>query len=146
MTEPAQNPYVGPVAFRRNDTRGLFGRDDDLRRLMIQFVAQRIVLLYSPSGAGKTSLVQARMIPALESRDFLVRPVIRVNREPQDRSFNVNRFIYSTIHSLEMEASAPGETRQGHPAGPGMYIVRVHVGGTVLHAKLFRAASSHAHH
>ena len=39
-----------------------------------------------------------------------------------------------------------GETKQGTPAGPGMYLVRVQVGSKTLLAKLFRAASSHEHH
>ena len=101
MSEKAPNPYVGPVPYERYDKRGLYGRDGDLRRLAILFIAQRIVLLYSPSGAGKTSLVQARLIPAMEMEGFEVLPVIRFNRRPVDGSEAINPFIYSTIHSLE---------------------------------------------
>ena len=40
------------------------------------------VLLYSPLGTGKTSLIQAALVPALRERDLLVRRPIRVNLDP----------------------------------------------------------------
>ncbi|HEX5692247.1 MAG TPA: hypothetical protein VFX76_19665, partial [Roseiflexaceae bacterium] len=44
-------------------------------------IAERIVLLHSPSGAGKTSLVKAGLIKPLETQKFRVLPVIRVGGE-----------------------------------------------------------------
>ena len=38
------------------------------------------MLLYSPSGAGKTSLIQAALIPRLTSAEFTVLPVMRVSQ------------------------------------------------------------------
>ncbi|MGH2618326.1 MAG: hypothetical protein ACRDJC_24105 [Thermomicrobiales bacterium] len=72
------NPYVGPRAFTRKDT--LFGRDVEKVNLLDLLISERIVLLYSPSGAGKTSLIQAGIVPALEEERFRPLPVIRVNR------------------------------------------------------------------
>ena len=105
----------GPSPFERNDKRGFYGRGDDLRRLAILFIAQRIVLLYSPSGAGKTSVVQARLIPALEMEGFEVLPVVRVSQRQADGSDEINSFIYSTIHSLEEEREN-GETFESFSA------------------------------
>jgi hypothetical protein len=42
-----------------------------LRELLNFLLSQRIVLLYSPSGDGKTSLVQAGLIPNLDTHTFL---------------------------------------------------------------------------
>ena len=70
------NPYVGPASFRSGDP--LYGRDQEREDLVDLLVAERIVLLYSPSGAGKTSLIQAALIPALRNDGFEVLPVIRV--------------------------------------------------------------------
>ena len=50
--------------------------------LLDLLIAERIVLLYSPSGAGKTSLIQAALIPRLEKEGFQVLPVMRVSLEP----------------------------------------------------------------
>jgi hypothetical protein len=47
------NPYVGPRAFRTGEA--LYGRGRELNELMNLLIAERIVLLHSPSGAGKSS-------------------------------------------------------------------------------------------
>ncbi len=62
----ADNPWPGPEAFRREDSRFFFGRDracDALTRLVLQ---NRLVLLYGRSGLGKTSLLRAGVFPRLE--------------------------------------------------------------------------------
>src|SRR6266480_790503 len=74
------NPYVGPRSFRAGET--LYGRDREARRLLDVLIAERIVLLHSPSGAGKTSLIQAALLPRLQEQEFTVLPVMRVSLEP----------------------------------------------------------------
>ena len=59
-----QNPYVGPVPVGMG--RKLHGRDTEIRDSRDLLLAERIVLLYGTSGAGKTSLIQAGLIPKLE--------------------------------------------------------------------------------
>ena len=71
------NPYVGPRPFQTGET--IYGRDAEIRDLFYLLNAERIVVLYSPSGAGKTSLVQAGLIPLLKREAFDVWPVIRVS-------------------------------------------------------------------
>lgn len=93
---PRPNPFVGPRPFEPGET--LYGRDREARDLQALLVAERIVLLYSPSGAGKTSLVQAALIPRLIARDFFVRPIVRVNLAPQGAG---NRYLRSTLAALD---------------------------------------------
>jgi WD40 repeat protein len=113
------NPYVGPRPFEIGER--LYGRDRDAKRLLDLLIAERIVLVYSPSGAGKTSLIRAALIPALWRAGFRVLPIapdspgnsaaqtslIRLNRTPladlaelADFSSR-NRYIVSTLLSLE---------------------------------------------
>jgi hypothetical protein len=104
MSESRQreNPYVGPRAFTRGDR--LYGRDREVRRLLNLLIAERIVLMYSPSGAGKTSLIQAALIPDLEEEGFRTWPTMRVNRElpPEETGGNeANRYVLSLILALE---------------------------------------------
>lgn len=53
-----KSPYVGPGPFDQDHT--LFGRDAELEELQWRLIADRIIVLYSPSGAGKTSLLMAK--------------------------------------------------------------------------------------
>jgi hypothetical protein len=102
----AENPYVGPRSFRQGEQ--IYGRERETDQLTNLIVAERIVLLYSPSGAGKTSLIQASLIPRLVARKFRVRPVVRVNlAPPAEGDFAVaNRYVYSTLLSLEEDIPA----------------------------------------
>ena len=68
------NPYVGPRPFWYREA--IYGREAEIRTLFNLLIAQRVVLLYSPSGAGKTSLVRAGLIPRLQKERFWVQPEI----------------------------------------------------------------------
>lgn len=73
------NPYVGPRAFEEADRAFYFGREREARQLLSLAVARQVVLLYAPSGAGKTSLLKASLVPSLrEMRDVTVLPLARV--------------------------------------------------------------------
>src|SRR3712207_3254009 len=105
------NPYVGPTSFRLGDD--LYGRDREREDLLDLLVAERIVLLYSPSGAGKTSLLEAALTPALQAAGFEVLPVIRVTHtlEPRPGAPTPrNRYVMSVLLSLE-EGLLPEEQR-----------------------------------
>jgi WD40 repeat protein len=104
----ADNPYVGPRAFQAGEQ--LYGRDAELRRLVDLLIAERIVLLYSPSGAGKTSLINAGLIRELHEQDFGVLPIVRIGLD-QDvrRAGATNRYMASMLASLEPGA-ADGRT------------------------------------
>ncbi|MBO9315333.1 MAG: hypothetical protein J7456_06055 [Chloroflexus sp.] len=99
MSSSSPNPYLGPRSFTREHR--LYGRDRELRDLTSLLVAERIVLLYSPSGAGKSSLIQAALIPALEARQFRVLPVVRVGLSlPLDVPADVNRYLAAAALSI----------------------------------------------
>jgi len=74
-------PFVGPPPFKREDAPLFFGRTDEADELLSLVVAEREVLLYSQSGAGKTSLLNAGLRPLLEKEGFEVLPVARVRYE-----------------------------------------------------------------
>jgi Novel STAND NTPase 1/HYR domain len=73
-----EDPYVGPRPFERADAGRFFGRKREARDLASLVVAHRVVLLYSASGAGKSSLVNAGVIPLLERKGLEVLPIVRV--------------------------------------------------------------------
>lgn len=74
-----RNPYVGPRAFEENDRDFFFGRDSETRQIASLVIARRGVLLHAESGAGKTSLLKASLIPYLQQHKRInVLPVSRV--------------------------------------------------------------------
>ncbi len=91
-----QNPYVGPRPFQRGQP--LFGRDREVQELRYLLTSERIVLLYAPSGAGKSSLVNAGLIGNLESRFDIWGPT-RVSATPPAGA--ANRYVWSAISLLE---------------------------------------------
>jgi hypothetical protein len=120
-----QNPYVGPRAFVRGEH--LYGRDREVRRLVNLLIAERIVLLYSPSGAGKTSLIHAALIPELEDELFQVLPVVRVNLVAQAatgktpaRAATTNRYLASVM--LALEEMLPEENQMSSAELAGMHL------------------------
>jgi WD40 repeat protein len=102
-----ENPFVGPRSFRTGEK--LFGRQQETAELIDLLIAERIVLMSSPSGAGKSSLINAELIPRMRANGFEVFPTIRVNRSlpaavgaPSD----ANRYLISLLMSLE-ESQSP---------------------------------------
>jgi len=78
VSAAADDPYVGPRPFERAETPSFKGRQRESLELLSMVVSSRVVLLYAPSGAGKTSLLNAGLIPALEREGFDVLPVARI--------------------------------------------------------------------
>jgi hypothetical protein len=92
------NPFVGPKPIRENEP--FFGRSTEIRDLYQRLLARRIVLLHSPSGAGKSSLIHAGLLPRLREEGFRPWPSIRVGLLPP-AEHAVNRYRWSTLQSLE---------------------------------------------
>jgi hypothetical protein len=97
ITEPRKNPYRGPREFSRKDQ--LPNRQREAQELTDRVVAERVVLLHSPSGAGKTSLIEAAVVRELTDEGFRPTPRLRVN-EPVDEGTVHNRYIHSLVTYL----------------------------------------------
>lgn len=96
------NPYVGPRPYREGET--IYGRERETSELLDILIAERIVLLYSASGAGKSSLLNAAILPRMAEQGFQVYPTIRLNMEPPSNvelGENFNRYVYSCLQSIE---------------------------------------------
>ncbi|MDX1613104.1 MAG: M14 family zinc carboxypeptidase [Candidatus Promineifilaceae bacterium] len=113
--ENNKNPYVGPRPFMRGEADRFFGREREARELQALILSNRLVLFYARSGAGKSSLLNARLIPGLEAKGFEVLPVARVTG---GTSFDVtetgtlsaaevnNPYLYNLMLSLDQSGRA----------------------------------------
>ncbi len=92
------NPFRGPHPLTRDNR--IFGRDREIASLRALLVSERFVLLHSPSGAGKSSLINAGLIPEVKDRFDVWEPA-RVNAQPPPDAPNVNRYIWSVLASWQ---------------------------------------------
>jgi len=63
--------YPGLKPFERSQSTVFHGRGEDVKRLTDLVLRERLVVLFSKSGIGKTSLLQAGVAPELERQDFV---------------------------------------------------------------------------
>ena len=105
----SHNPYVGPRPFEREENNLFFGREREISELQSLLTAHRTLLLYAASGAGKTSLLNAGLLPLMEHERFEVFPLARVRGlitggvRPEDIS---NLYIFNTIMSWTEDEAA----------------------------------------
>ncbi len=111
------NPYIGLRPFKRGQRDHFYGREKEARDLSSLIMAERLVLFYAPSGAGKTSLLNARVIPILTERGFDVLPMVRVGNDiPPDiaaRPFH-NIFVLSALLDLAEHTNTDPTTLGEH--------------------------------
>ena len=72
-------------------------------------ISERLLLFYAQSGAGKSSLINARLIPSLEDEGFAVLPVGRVSGElPPGIGQVENIYLFSLMASSTRAAAIRG--------------------------------------
>ena len=107
VSKKRSNPYKGPRAFRQSEY--LHGRNTDTRVVLNTLVAQKILLLHARSGIGKSSLIQAALIPGLKELGFFVLPTVRMRKaslqtddkaDPGDHEIFANPLLSSLVLSL----------------------------------------------
>ncbi|MCL4300038.1 MAG: hypothetical protein KJ077_30170 [Anaerolineae bacterium] len=107
-THPYDNPYVGPRTFTRQEGDRFFGREREARDLFSLVVSERLVLFYAQSGAGKSSLINTRLISQLQAAGFAVLPVCRVSGELPPGVADVdNVFTFNLMLNLDESESDP---------------------------------------
>lgn len=96
-----ENPYVGPRTFRPEERAKFFGRSREARDLTALIISNRLVLFYSPSGAGKSSLLNTMVRPILAEAGFELLPTGRVSGYSGADVSAQNIFSYNLLLSLQ---------------------------------------------
>ena len=105
MNTTQKNPYIGPRTFQKNEGHLFFGREREARDLIALVASEQLVLFYAQSGAGKSSIVNTRLIPSLERKDYEVLPVGRVSGDAPAGSEVNNVFVYNLIRGLVQQGA-----------------------------------------
>lgn len=100
-----QNPYPGPYPFREKDKNFFFGRETETNDLFDQIQKTIPTVLFGKSGIGKTSLLQAGLIPKLRENYFL--PIYTETRfgenNEKDLLEQLKSFIEEKVKELDKE-------------------------------------------
>jgi WD40 repeat protein len=100
MNTTQTNPYIGPRTFLKEEGHLFFGRDREARDLAALVASDQLVLFYAQSGAGKSSLINTRLIPELEDKLYEVLPVARVSGNWPEGPRAKNIYVYDLMRSL----------------------------------------------
>ena len=102
-----KNPYIGPRTFQRDEGHLFFGREREARDLIALVASERLVVFYAQSGAGKSSIVNTRLIPNLEGKGYEVLPVGRVSGDTGTGITLDNIYVYNLLRSLDQHGTDP---------------------------------------
>ncbi len=82
--EQKQYRYPGTRPFAENDRHLFFGRNSDIKQLSELIALEKLVVLFSKSGYGKSSLLNAGVIPRLSEKEN--HKVINIRLNEKDRN------------------------------------------------------------
>lgn len=64
-------PYKGLRSYETEDGHLFYGRQEATEQILAKILSSRTMILHAPSAAGKTSLINARVLPGLEARGWM---------------------------------------------------------------------------
>jgi tetratricopeptide (TPR) repeat protein len=119
------DPFIGPTSFSNNidDQKRFFGRDYESNEIVSLILGHKLCLIYAQSGAGKTSIFNAKVTPILEKYKFEVLHPTRVGiasdsimtfNKKSDISFkdssgnkkkSINFYMYNALKRLKPEVN-----------------------------------------
>jgi WD40 repeat protein len=111
-----ESPWLGLKSFSEATQRYFFGREEELRELFERVEHKPLTVLFGQSGLGKTSLLQAGLVPRLRSSGYL--PIsIRLRYTDQDPLLQIQ-----VLTALQAQMRAVGLSGQIElPVRPGIF-------------------------
>jgi tetratricopeptide (TPR) repeat protein len=101
--DPQWEPYVGPCPYNETHVSIFFGRKREADDLLSLVIAHADMLLYARSGAGKTSLIQAALVPRLrrEARSEVLNTRIHGRLKGFDPPATTNLYVFHSLLSWQ---------------------------------------------
>jgi hypothetical protein len=110
MHKQLKNPYKGPFPFISEDEDRFFGRKKETAEIVRMIDSCQLTVLFGNSGTGKTSLIQAKLLPQLR-REYFHPIYIRINFESADPLLVTKGRIMEELKKWEPGLSDFGENQ-----------------------------------
>ena len=98
-----KNPWLGLESYREGEV--LYGRDDDIRDLTQSVLNDTDTLLYGKSGIGKSSILNAGVIPAARRHGYLPVLVRLSHKEQHSYLYQIKNAIANAMIPFPADAS-----------------------------------------
>jgi hypothetical protein len=96
--------YPGVRSFEKNEAYLFIGRETEKFYMFNLILSERLTLLFSRSGIGKSSLINAGITPLLEDRGFFPLPVRLNKKSPADTPLSI---VQETLKHFSVSRSLP---------------------------------------
>ena len=100
--------YPGLKPFEQEESAVFFGRDADLDRLSGYLQIEQTVVLHGRSGMGKSSLINAGLVPLLAREESTATVRVRFNTYMEGRPDSIIQTLKAQILQQAAVSSAPG--------------------------------------
>ena len=98
-----KNPWLGLESYKEGEI--LYGRDDDIRDLSQCILNDTNTLLYGKSGIGKSSILNAGILPAARRNGYLPVLIRLSHKEKDSYLYQINQAIINAILVSKNSAS-----------------------------------------
>lgn len=106
-------PYVGARPFTQTEEEFFFGRDEEANDLCALIAVNSIIVLHAQSGAGKSSLLAARVLPMLQKDGYVCLGTARVSISGDAESVRGgDTYTRSMLRSLGQSSDASISLRE----------------------------------
>ncbi len=101
-----KRPYKFLSSFQEDDEEIFFGRKDETRKVFSLVVSHRLLVLHGPSGNGKTSLINAGVIPRLKREGYAV----LVRRALKEPGLEIREGLIEMLRAAEVKKTEGDKT------------------------------------
>ena len=108
MLSTDKNPWLGLESYSINDAYRFYGRDRDIELVSNAIYDNFITTIYGISGAGKTSLLNAGLTPALIAENYLPIRVRLIHNSDKSYSTQIIEAVSNAIESIGGEVEYEG--------------------------------------
>lgn len=119
----AHHPYPGPRPFRTDESNVFFGREGEILDLTDLLVSQQVVVLHAQSGAGKTSLINAGVLPQVPKEWCVLHA--RVGGNPPDNQASgadpgLDPSVVPNVFTANVLSTFPADSGARTPPATGL--------------------------